>query len=76
MFLDDHFRAVCLALRDADIGLDVAKCVHDVDEVLQAGFQLDSLSNNSSVLMIDLMGTEEEDDDDDDDEEEDEEEGI
>ena len=58
----EHFRAVCLALKDADIGLDVAKCVHDSNDVLQAGFQLDSLKNGS-VLVIDLMHADDEDDD-------------
>ncbi|KAL0931130.1 uncharacterized protein CTRU02_213865 [Colletotrichum truncatum] len=61
----EHFRQVCLALKDADIGLSVAGCVHDATEVLQAGFQLDTLSSGS-ILVIDLMGG---DDDDSDDEE-------
>ncbi|KAK7183367.1 hypothetical protein DPSP01_000505 [Paraphaeosphaeria sporulosa] len=57
----EHFRAVCLALKDADIGLDVAKCVHDAESVLQAGYQLDAM-NDGSVLVIDLMHTDDEDD--------------
>ncbi|KAH8195714.1 hypothetical protein TruAng_010117 [Truncatella angustata] len=50
----EHFRLVCLALKDADISLDVAGCVFDTADVLQAGFQLDTLSSGS-VLVIDLM---------------------
>jgi hypothetical protein len=61
----EHFRAVCLALRDADIGLDVAKCVHDAESVLQAGFQLDAMKNGS-VLVIDLMHTADDEDGEDD----------
>ncbi|KAK2031667.1 hypothetical protein LX32DRAFT_637054 [Colletotrichum zoysiae] len=51
----EHFRLVCLALKDADISLDVAGCVFDSPSALQAGFQLDTLSSGS-VLVIDLMG--------------------
>jgi hypothetical protein len=69
----EHFRAVCLALKDADIGLDVAKCVHDSKDVLQAGFQLDAMKKGS-VLVIDLMHAD--DDDEDDSEEEDQENGA
>ncbi|KAJ4346946.1 uncharacterized protein N0V89_010879 [Didymosphaeria variabile] len=65
----EHFRAVCLALKDADIGLDVAKCVHDAEDVLQAGFQIDAMKDGS-VLVIDLMHAEADDDDDDDSDEE------
>ncbi|KAJ4303354.1 hypothetical protein N0V90_002247 [Kalmusia sp. IMI 367209] len=54
-----HFRA------DADIGLDVAKCVHDAENVLEAGFQLEAM-NEESVLVIDLMQAEDEDDSDED----------
>ncbi|KAL1593905.1 hypothetical protein SLS60_010638 [Paraconiothyrium brasiliense] len=71
----DHFRAVCLALKDADISLDVAKCVHDAEDVLQTGFQIDAMSQGS-VLVIDLMHAEDEDDDDSDDEEREENEGV
>lgn len=59
----EHFRAVCLALKDANIGLDVAKCVHDAEDVLQAGFQLDAMKDGS-VLVIDLMHAEDDDDSD------------
>ncbi|TQN66269.1 hypothetical protein CSHISOI_09164 [Colletotrichum shisoi] len=62
----EHFRLVCLALKDADISLDVAGCVFDTPDVLQAGFQLDTLSSGS-VLVIDLMDEDDDDDDDDDD---------
>ncbi|TLS26073.1 hypothetical protein PpBr36_06889 [Pyricularia pennisetigena] len=60
----EHFRLVCLALKEADIGIDVAGCVFDSPEVSQAGFQLDTLSSGS-VLVIDLMGGEDDDDSDD-----------
>lgn len=62
----EHFRLVCLALRDSDISLDVAGCIFDTPNVLQAGFQLDELSGGA-VLVIDLMGGEDDDDSDDDD---------
>ncbi|KAF9733373.1 hypothetical protein PMIN06_005965 [Paraphaeosphaeria minitans] len=65
----EHFRLVCLAFKDADIGLDVAKCVHDAESVLQAGYQLDAMKDGS-VLIIDLMHAEKEDDDEDDSEDE------
>ncbi|KAI3554867.1 hypothetical protein CABS01_05400 [Colletotrichum abscissum] len=64
----EHFRLVCLALKDADISLDVAGCIFDAPEVLQAGFQLDTLSSGS-VLVIDLMGGDDDDDDSDEDDE-------
>ncbi|KUJ08766.1 uncharacterized protein LY89DRAFT_690777 [Mollisia scopiformis] len=62
----EHFRLVCLALKDADIGLDVSGCILDAPNVLQAGFQLDKM-NHGSVLMIDLMDEENDDDPDSDD---------
>jgi hypothetical protein len=71
----EHFRAVCLALKDADIGLDVAKCVHDAESVLQAGFQLDVMKDGS-VLVIDLMHAEADEDEDSEDEERDREAGA
>lgn len=52
----DHFREVCLALKDHDIGLNVASCIHDATTALKAGFQFDKL-NDTSVLVIDLMAT-------------------
>ncbi|EXF85111.1 hypothetical protein CFIO01_12036 [Colletotrichum fioriniae PJ7] len=64
----EHFRLVCLALKDADISLDVAGCIFDAAEVLQAGFQLDTLSSGS-ILVIDLMGGDDDDDDSDEDDE-------
>ncbi|KAF1973324.1 hypothetical protein BU23DRAFT_506875, partial [Bimuria novae-zelandiae CBS 107.79] len=60
----EHFRAVCLTLKDADIGLDVAKCVHDAGDALQSGFQLDALKDGA-VLVIDLMQAEDDEDDND-----------
>ncbi|TDZ36840.1 hypothetical protein CTRI78_v011230 [Colletotrichum trifolii] len=57
----EHFRLVCLALKEADIGLSVAGCIFDTAEVLKAGFQLDTLSSGS-VLVIDLMGGDDDDD--------------
>lgn len=59
----EHFRLVCLALKDNDISLDVAGCIFDTPDILQAGFQLDKL-NSGSVLVIDLMGGNDDDDDD------------
>jgi hypothetical protein len=61
----EHFRLVCLALKDAGIVLDVAGCVFDAQGILKAGFQLDVLSPGN-VLVIDLMDGEEESDDDED----------
>jgi hypothetical protein len=58
----EHFRLVCLALKDRNIGLDVAGCVFDAPDVLQAGFQLDELSGGA-VLVIDLMGGDDDDSD-------------
>ena len=60
----EHFRLVCLALKDHDITLDVAGCIFDVKDVLQAGFQLDSI-NPTSVIVIDLMAGQDDDDSDD-----------
>ncbi|OHF02125.1 hypothetical protein CORC01_02704 [Colletotrichum orchidophilum] len=65
----EHFRLVCLALKDADISLDVAGCIFDAPEILQAGFQLDTLSSGS-VLVIDLMGGDDDDDEDSDEDDE------
>ena len=59
----EHFRLVCLALRDADIGLEVSKCIFDASNILGAGFQLDRMSRGS-VLVIDLMGDESDEDSD------------
>ncbi|TLD10253.1 hypothetical protein PgNI_05442 [Pyricularia grisea] len=61
----EHFRLVCLALKEANIGIDVAGCVFDSPEVAQAGFQLDKLSSGS-ILVIDLMAGDDNDDDSDD----------
>lgn len=58
----EHVRAVCLALRDRDIGLDIAGCVFDASQSLQAGFQFDRLSGGA-VMVIDLMSSEEDDSD-------------
>lgn len=64
----EHVRAVCLALKDADMSLSIAGCVFDAAEVLKAGFQLDALSRGS-VMVVDLMSEEDDDSDDDDDDE-------
>jgi len=61
----ENFRLVALALMEFDISLDVAGCVFDAPDVLQAGFQLDRLSNGA-VMVIDLVNVEDEDGDDDD----------
>lgn len=50
----DHVRAVCLALKDADISLSISGCVFDAAEVVKAGFQLDGLSRGA-VMVVDLM---------------------
>lgn len=68
----EHFRQVCLALKEADINLDFSACIFDAEDILKAGFQLDAMSQGA-VLAIDLMdGGEESEDDDSDDEEDDE----
>lgn len=69
----EHFRQVCLALKDTDINLDFSACIFDAADVLKAGFQLDAMSQGA-VLVIDLMDSGNDDDDDsDDDEDEDDE---
>jgi hypothetical protein len=69
----EHFRQVCLALKDADINLDFSACIFDADDVLKAGFQLDAMSKGA-VLVIDLMdaGDDESDESDSDEDEDDE----
>lgn len=59
----EHFRVICLALKEHDIGLDVAGCIHDATDALGAGFQFDKL-NDGAALVIDLVETEEDSDDD------------
>ncbi|KAM0435855.1 hypothetical protein ACHAPT_002746 [Fusarium lateritium] len=59
----EHFRIICLALKEHDIGLDVAGCINDVTDVHKAGFQLDKL-NDGAVLVIDLVDVDEDSDDD------------
>lgn len=66
----EHFRQVCLALKEADINLDFSACIFDAVEVLKAGFQLDSMSRGA-VLVIDLMDVGDNEDDDDSDDNED-----
>lgn len=60
----EHFRAVCLALKDNNINLDVAGCVFDAPTALQAGFQFEVMSSGS-VLVIDIMGGDDASDEDD-----------
>ncbi|KAL2061114.1 hypothetical protein VTL71DRAFT_7387 [Oculimacula yallundae] len=62
----EQFRLIALALKRFDIGLDVARCVFDTADILEAGFQLDKL-NDGAVMVIDLMDIEDEDDEDTDD---------
>lgn len=50
----EHVRAVCLALKDADISLSISGCVFDAEEVVKAGFQLDGMSRGA-VMVVDLM---------------------
>ena len=71
----EHFREVCLALKDADINLDFSACIFDADQILKAGFQLDAMSQGA-VLVIDLMDGGDDDDDDSDDEDEDEDDAV
>lgn len=71
----EHFRQVCLALKDADINLDFSACIFDAADVLKAGFQLDAMSQGA-VLVIDLMDGGDDDDDDDSDEDEDEDDKV
>lgn len=61
----EHVRAVCLALKDADIGLDIAGCVFDAAGSIQAGFQFDQLSDGA-VMVVDIMDGGDEDSDDED----------
>lgn len=61
----EHVRAVCLALKDADIGLDIAGCIFDSAQSLQAGFQFDRLSDGA-VMVVDIMSGDDEDSDDED----------
>ncbi|EWY99872.1 hypothetical protein IWW34DRAFT_104480 [Fusarium oxysporum f. sp. albedinis] len=58
----EHFRVICLALKEHDIGLDVAGCIHDATDALAAGFQLDKL-NDKAALVIDLVVEEDSDED-------------
>ncbi|KIW04063.1 uncharacterized protein PV09_04881 [Verruconis gallopava] len=64
----EHFRDVCLALKDHDISLDIAGCVFDAPNVVQAGFQLDELSSGS-ILVINILNGSNEDESDEEDEE-------
>lgn len=64
----EHFRIICLALKEHDIGLDVAACIHDATDALSAGFQFDRL-NETSALVIDLVEVEGDSDSDTDEEE-------
>ncbi|KAL1861514.1 hypothetical protein Daus18300_008776 [Diaporthe australafricana] len=58
----DHVRAVCLALKDADVSLSISGCVFDAADVLKAGFQLDGLSRGA-VMVVDLMHEDDDDSD-------------
>jgi hypothetical protein len=57
----EHFRTICLALKELDIGLDVAGCINDATDSLAAGFQLDKV-NDKSALVIDLVEQDEDSD--------------
>lgn len=72
----EHFRQVCLALKDAEINLDFSACIFDAEGGLNAGFQFDGMKGGA-VLVIDLMDRGDEgDSSDDDDEDEDEDEAV
>ncbi|PSS05252.1 hypothetical protein BD289DRAFT_3492 [Coniella lustricola] len=62
----EHVRAVCLAFKDRDIGLDIAGCVFDASQAPQAGFQFDRLSDGA-LMVVDLMHNDGDSDDDDED---------
>lgn len=53
---------MCLVLKDLDISLSVAQCVHDAETVGKAGFQLEELSGGA-VMVVDLMGGDDDDSD-------------
>ncbi|KAL6924172.1 hypothetical protein FSST1_001446 [Fusarium sambucinum] len=57
----EHFRTICLGLKELDIGLDVAGCINDATDSLAAGFQLDKV-NDKSALVIDLVEKDEDSD--------------
>lgn len=57
----EHFRTICLALKELDIGLDVAGCINDAADSLAAGFQLDKV-NEKAALVIDLVEQDEDSD--------------
>ncbi|KAH7014266.1 uncharacterized protein B0I36DRAFT_48978 [Microdochium trichocladiopsis] len=50
----EHFREICLLLKDADIGVQYGRCVFDADSSLAAGFQLDRLGSGD-VMVVDLQ---------------------
>lgn len=50
----EHFREVCLRLKDHDLGLEFSRCVFDAENTLQAGIELDDL-NGSAVCMSRLL---------------------
>jgi hypothetical protein len=43
----EHFRMVCLKLKEHDFGIQYGGCVFDATSALQAGFQLDGLNENT-----------------------------
>jgi hypothetical protein len=51
----EHFRAVCLKLKEADLGVDYGGCVFDAGSILAAGFQVDTLSDGA-VSKFYLLG--------------------
>ena len=57
----EHFRTICLALKELDIGLDVAGCINDAADSLAVGFQLDKV-NDKAALVIDLVEQDEDSD--------------
>jgi hypothetical protein len=50
----EHFREVCLRLKDHDLGVEFGRCVFDAESALQAGIQLEVLNSNA-VCMSHLM---------------------
>jgi hypothetical protein len=64
-----HFRAVCLALKDADISLDFSACIFDAENLLGVGFQVEGMKGGE-VLVVDLLDGEDESEEDSDEDEE------
>ncbi|KXJ87461.1 hypothetical protein Micbo1qcDRAFT_236359 [Microdochium bolleyi] len=58
----EHFRDICLRLKDADIGVQYGRCVFDAGSAIAAGFQLDQLKSGD-IMVVDLQQIEDDEDD-------------